>query len=646
MSHGKKLPPGEDNALGMGGDITRRDFLDAALLGVGGALLAAPAPASAHATARPLAQARADNWTGYGGVGDYAHANGNTQEVIVAAHRIRDGAYAKLPPGVSDTGEAYDLVVVGGGISGLAAAWYYKKGSGGARKCLVLENHPVFGGEARQNEFLVNGHRLIGPQGSNQGSVPRAGTDSPLNDIWSDLNLEREIRYQEWDASLKPLRFQMDNYAHMEGVDESLVDVGYFFDEHSGAPRPTWLRNIWANGLADAPFPDDVKRDLLKWRNSTGESTDEFRRKLDTMTYKDYIERELGLRPEVTKMAEPVVGLINGASPDAVSAFAASQIGMPGTSARVRGMNGPLPLSFPGGNAAYARCYVRSLLPAAMPTATNLDGIFEGKINFAALDRADEATRIRLGTTVVRVEHVAKAGSPDHVAVTYEKGGALRRVTAKRVIMASGGWVNKHVLADLPSAIGDAYGQFYYAPAMVVNVALTNWRFLYELGAPACRWFGDGFGFSCNIRRPMVAGAYQPPFHPDQPTILTFYLGLYTPGQSAYDQGVMGRAKLLEASYADIERRIRQQMITLFLDAGFNPSSDIAGIVLNRWGHARLLQPPGFHFGRDGKLSPREVVEQGYGNVLIAHSELNGHQNFTGAMAQGKRAAEQALAVS
>ncbi len=640
------VQPRDDDSLGMGDDITRRDFLDATLLGVGAALLSTPSPANARTTPATAGPGLDDAWTGYGGVGDYARANGNTQEVIVAAHRIRDDVYAKLPANVKDTGEVYDLVVVGGGISGLAAAWYFKKGSGGTKKCLVLENHPVFGGEARQNEFLVNGHRLIGPQGSNQGSIPRAGVDSPLNDIWTDLNLAREVKYQEWDSTLKPLRFQMDNYAHMEGVDESLVDVGYFFDEQSGASKPTWLRNIWTNQLSEAPFPDDVKRDLIRWRNSTGENTDEFRRKLDTMSYKDYIERELGLRSEVTKMAEPVVGLINGASPDAVSAFAASQFGMPGTSARVRGTSGPLPISFPGGNTAYARCYVRSLLPAALPTATNLEGIFGGKINFAALDRSDDATRIRLHTTVVRVEHVATAGAPDQVRITYEKGGVLRRVRARRVIMASGGWINKHVLGDLPVEMHDAYGQFYYAPAMVVNVALTNWRFLYKLGAPACRWFGDGFGFSCNIRRPMVAGGYEPPFHPDKPTVLTFYLGLYTPGLSAYDQGVMARAKLLEASYADVELRIRKQMVTLFQDAGFNAKTDIAGIVLNRWGHARLLQPPGFHFGRDGKSAPREVVEKGYGKILIAHSGLNGHQNFTGAMGQGKRAAEQALSGS
>ena len=629
----------------MSESFTRRDFLDTTLLGVGAALLSSPSPA--EAARRVAALPAVDNWTGYGGVGDYAHANGNTQEVIVAAHKIRDGGYKKLPSNVKDTGEVYDLVVVGGGISGLSAAWYFKKNSGGRKKCLVLENHPVFGGEARQNEFLVNGHRLIGPQGSNQGSIPRAGTDSPLNDIWSDLNLAREVQYAAWDSTLKPLRFQMDNYAHMEGVDESLVDVGYFFDQSSGAPKPTWLRNIWANKLDGTPYSDDVKRDLLKWRNAVGEE----HRRISGANSTRFLTRTTSSANSDSalksrKCRKQCVGLINGASPDAVSAFAASQIGMPGTSARVRGMNGPLPMSFPGGNSVYARCYVRSLIPAAMPTAMNLEGIFAGKIDFSALDRAGEPTRIRLHSTVVKVEHVATAGSPDHVAVTYEKGGVLRRVRARRVVMASGGWINKHVLGDIPSDITDAYGQFYYAPAMVVNVALTNWRFLYQLGAPACRWFGDGFGFSCNIRRPMVSGAYQPPFHPDKPAVLTFYLGLYTPGLKAYDQGVMGRARLLEASYADVEARIRTQMDTLFHDAGFGRSAE-GGSRRDRpqpLGTCAVAAAAGFSaFGQGGKPAPREVVEKGYGKILIAHSELNGHQNFTGAMAQGKRAAEQAL---
>src|SRR5690348_10398271 len=289
----------DDEALGMDQRITRKDFLNTTLLGMGAALLKAPAPSAVIDAVSSAAEAAPpDQWTGFAGVGDYARANGNTFPVLTAAHKIRDGAYTKLPSTTVDTGEVYDLAIVGGGISGLTAAYYFNKASGAGKKILIIENHPIFGGEARQNEFVVNGQRLIGPQGSNQGSIPRAGSATAIDEIWTDLGLSREVKYQEWDPTLKPLRFQLDNYAHMEGVDEALVDVGYYFDEHSGVRRPTWLRNIWANDLADAPFSPEVKQDLLKWRYAAGQNTDEFRRKLDTMTYKDYIERELGLRPE------------------------------------------------------------------------------------------------------------------------------------------------------------------------------------------------------------------------------------------------------------------------------------------------------------------------------------------------------------
>src|ERR1035437_3029208 len=156
-----------DDSLGMDESITRKDFLNASLLGVGGALLGAPAPgtmfyqsradSSAHGHAAP------DAWTGYAGVGDYARGNGNTFPVLTAAHKIRDGSYNKLPANTKDTGEVFDLVVVGGGISGLSAAYYFHKSAGGAKNCMVLENHAIFGGEARENDFLVDGYHLVGP---------------------------------------------------------------------------------------------------------------------------------------------------------------------------------------------------------------------------------------------------------------------------------------------------------------------------------------------------------------------------------------------------------------------------------------------------------------------------------------------------
>lgn len=631
----------DDRDLGLDAPITRKDFLNATLLGVGGLLLSSVAPAFARSGGSR--QDAGDAFTGFGGVGDYAASNGNTKAVLDAGHRVRDEAGRGVPANASDTGDIYDVVVIGGGIAGLAAAYTIAKATERRATCLVLENHPIFGGGAKQNEFDVRGVRLVGPQASNQFGVPRAGGTSIASEAWADFGLPRTFTYQAVDASVGHLRIPLDNYAHMDGVKETQVDVGYYFDERSGAATPVWRRNIWANDLADTPFSPQVRADLLRWRRTSGETTNDFRRRLDTMTYADYLEGELKLRSEVTRFAAPIVGLINGASPDGVSAFASAQIGMP-AAGRVRSQTGPLPQSFPGGNAAYARHFVKWLVPDGISGPAGLEGVHDGRVDFDALDRQGRTTRIRVGATVARMQHATSVADGEHVRVWYLKDGRMFTVRARTAVIAAGGAMARTMLADLPADIRAAYATFQHAPALVVNVALTNWRFLRALDVACARWFDDEFGFSCNIRRPMVIGASPKPMTPDDPTVLTFYMGLYAPGRPAGEQGQIGRARLLETSYADFERLIRRKMTTMFGRAGFDARRDIAGIVLNRWGHARLVQPPGFYYGRDGQPPAREIVARGYGRIAIGHSELGGHQSATGAMSQGQRAARQVLA--
>jgi spermidine dehydrogenase len=130
--------------------------------------------------------------------------------------------------------------------------------------------------------------------------------------------------------------------------------------------------------------------------------------------------------------------------------------------------------------------------------------------------------------------------------------------------------------------------------------------------------------------------------HPDRPAVLSFYMGLPVPGLPAAAQGATSRARFLATPYTDFELKIRRQMVTLFGGHGFRPERDIAAIVLNRWGHARLIEPPGFHYGVAGKPSPLERVREGYGRVAIGHSELNGAQHWGSALEYGKRAGEKA----
>ncbi len=407
----------DDRELGLAAAITRRDFLNTTLLGSGAGLLAAMAPLDW--LQRSALQQGTDEFTGYGGTGDYARSNGNTLPVLQAAHRLRDGAYRNLPANTTDTGQTYDLIIVGGGLSGLTAAWAYQKATGGAKRCLVLENHPIFGGEAKQNEFVVRGTRLVAPQGSNQFGAPRAGSGSLSDEVWSDLGLPRAFEYQPMHESVSGLRVPLDNYAHMDGVNEAQVDVGYFFDDGG------WRNNIWGDDLARAPFSEEVKRDLLKWR-TTGppETGDAFRRSLDTMTYAEFLEKKLGYRSEVTQYIAPVVGLINGISPDAVSAFASSQIGMPGVT-RPRGRTGPLPQSFPGGNSTLARHFVKHLVRGAISGEKTLEGVHNGRVDFSAL------------TKLVRPRASASA-QPCSVCSTPGPATSSSRLFTRRVVVCSG----------------------------------------------------------------------------------------------------------------------------------------------------------------------------------------------------------------
>jgi spermidine dehydrogenase len=643
-----------EDRIGLDQPITRRDFLNATLIGAGGALLDSQAPD--QLLAGQLATGR-DDWYGYGGTGDYAASHGNTPEVVSVAHDIRDGRYDRPAADLIETRETFDLVIVGGGLAGLGAAYQFHKTRRKGQTCLILDNHPIFGGEAKGNEFLVNGQRLIGPQGSNDFGVPQippgssatrdARRSRPLvTNLFAELKIPTEFTYQSWNERFKPLRFATDNYGPMMWTDHS-ASVGHFFDEDSHRVKPQWVVDLWDGRIDEAPLPERVRRDFLKWRTSAERPHhgNDFAQWLDSMTYKDYLEKVMGLGPEVTAYADPLVAGALGLGCDVTSAYTCFLLLMPGVKAFAPPYGEyPTLHSFPGGNAGFARYFAKFLNPDAIRGQYIFEDIMNGRVNFLALDRPGKAIRMRLSASAVRVEH---AGSPlrsDHVLVTYVKAGKTYRLKARGVVMAAGGCINRYVVRDLPPDHREAYQHFQYAPILVVNVALTNWRFMYKLGVTACRWWG-GFGFFCNIRRPMIIGDYRPPLDPEQPAVLTFYVTFCHPGLTAREQGSRGRGELLSTSFREYERQIRVQMVRLFGMAGFDPRKDIAGIILNRWGHAYVCPQPGFHFGRDGQPAPRDVIRQRFGRIAFGHSELEGHQNWVGAISNGMRAAKQAMEV-
>ena len=624
----------------LGLDITRRDFVNGALVGVGAALLGAPAPSAAAnriSLARDSFGKFNDDWTGYGGVGDYANSNGNVASVREAAHLIRDGLVDSLLAEVEDTGEIFDQVVVGGGFSGFGAAYQFNKDFGDEGRCLILDNHPVFGGEAKQNEFDVDGYRLFGPQGSNDFGPPAKQDQSLIAEIYRVTGLPFEYSFTPTDKSRSKLKVPLEHFYGMYWEEER-YDTGYFVETGEGH---RWVVNPRHDKLARLPwsaaFKDELNRAFADEKDYySGEEIDRW---LDSMSYKTLLEDVMGFSPQVTAYFDPVIAIsMGGVGSDVYSAYSAKLLDMPGTGIHYQyDPDVESAYSFPGGNAGILRHIVKYLNADSIEGDSAFEAVLSKPINFAALDRPENKINIRLNATVIDVRHAGAIDTAEFVEVTYHEGGKVRRVKARSVVMAIGGWVAKNVVTDLPDDIRQAYKQFHHSPVLVVNVALRNWRFLERLGIAAGRWF-EGFGGFFAIRRPMQTGKLTQPFDPDKPTVMTFYVPFNNPGFSPAEQGAIGRTEMLSKSYADYEQEIVEQMTVMFAEGGFDAGRDIAGIVLNRWGHAYISPQPGFHFGAGGRLSPREIVRKGYGRIEFGHSELTGYMSHTRALSEGVRA--------
>lgn len=596
-------------ALRQRGERTDRR-LDGALAGSGATLLAGCGGGSEAAD--PLTPS-GSAWTGYGGVGDYAQSNGNTEAVMTVAYEF---SKAHLP----------------------------------GRTCLMLENHPVMGGEAKQNEFLVDGHRLTAPQGSNGGltlkeSFVKGSYGHGLYDVYTDYYRELGLPAQ---FDLEPLaggaeRYDIPNYhfAPMAPGSESGFETGYHFRGHG------WVRNPARDKFASTPWPEAVRAQMDDYVHNRRDTLSGMRNAeawLDTVTYYDLLDR-LGYGAEVRRYIDPYIAVANfGVCGNAISALAAHRLGLPGTSIPAPVESGAADIgvvSFPGGNAAILRMMLARMIPGAITDDRSLAATVSSPIDFAAVDRAGAPLRIRLGATAIDVRHEGDPGGAEHVIVTYVHDGKIRKVCARSVVMASGGWVNRNIVRDLPDAHATAYADFHYGPVMTANVAVRNWRFFNKLGIIAARWF-DGLGWHVSVRRNVAFGDRKP-LTPDDPVVLTFYIPFLSPDLPATAQGPAGRQRLLATSYADFERQIRTLMMEMFGTSGFDARRDIAGIVLNRWGHAFCAPQPGFFFGRNGNPPPSEVIRQPHGRIVFAHSELQGLMSMAYAMTEAHRGATQAL---
>lgn len=624
-------------------NFTRRDFLGSTLLASGALLLGPLSPAELLAQ-----QSQQDEFTGYGGIGEYSNSNGNTLPVLQDGHKIRDAVFNPLPANVVDTNETYDCVVVGGGISGIAAALFFQRQASPNSKCLVLENHPIFGGEAKQNEFLVDGQRLIAHQGSAIYQLHKP--QSFLAQFYDSIGMTSpKLTYQKWAGPQPEMQLSRTPY---DAVGMQHGQYGFWFGAKFGGQKPgMWLIDPTGKKLEGAPISTSVRQEWLRFLTGTSVQEKPFERPktegdsvsryLDSITLEQHIMERFGLsRETIRTFLSPVEGGGSGLGPDALSAYADYAFETLDPVPDEEGMD----QMFPGGNTTIARLMVKSLIPSSIDGPHTVEGVSANAVNFSALDSPNSPARVRLSSTAVSVEHDGAPEKSATLSIVYTKNGKLYRVKARSAVLAGGSWTSKHIVKDLPENYRQAYAQFYRSPCMMANVAVRNWKFLYKMGLSGCRWFDGAIGNYMEVRKLAVTSGEPPTISPDSPIVLSLKVLYSYPGLSTEDQGHRGRGEMLSTPFRDYEGRIRQQFSDMFAASGFDAQRDIAGIILNRWGHAYLSPQPGFFFGQNGKPAPRETLRAApFGRIAFANTDLAGAMDHRFSILEAQRAVKQLL---
>lgn len=635
--------------------VTRRDFVGGTMVGSGAALLTAAAPgltgrAKAQTVDAPLT-GLGPEWTGPGGVGDYAGKNGNTADVVNAAHGdIRNGQLDKRIRDAKVVDDLYDLIVVGAGISGLTAAYVFQQGKPDA-KILILDQHAIFGGEAKQNDFDVDGYRLTAPQGSTGVVVPfKRAEESGFPSVFlKELGYPESFVFQEAKNLSQPIEIPQDMWSPMHIAWER-ADMAFYYEGKG------MVKNPWRNGFAEAPISDRLKKvlvDLELYRNPP--KRDDWDKWLDSMTYKEFllnvVKVPADLIDDVCAYLDPVMAAMGcGQGSDIISAYSAWNYMMPGVNGYSRYLNdGPDPTdgiylaTFPGGNTFAAKRFLKLAKPEALSGGTSLHELQYSNVNWDVLDRPGDAYRLRLSSTVFSVVHEGKPGKAQTVRVTYAKDGVMQSVRGKAVICAGQQHANRRICHDISREVREAMQAFHHSPVLVINIALRNWKFLDKLGVACVRWF-EGLGWWTGLRRNLVLdGKETQPLDPNKPVVLTQYIPFAVPGVPFPDQCTQARLQLFSMSFADIETQMREQFTKMFAEYGFDWDRDVAAIVTNRQGHAYMVGPPGFYFGKNGKPAPKEVLKKPFHRIAFSHSELSGAQMWETAAMEGERAAKQLL---
>jgi spermidine dehydrogenase len=643
-----------DCALGMHRKITRRDFLNGMAVGVGGVLAN---PWTGGLLSAQTLTASAQDRRGY-----YPPTlngmRGSHPGAFEVAHSLRDGTFWETAGKPVETGEEYDLVVVGGGIGGLAAAYFYRKQAGPSVRILILDNHDDFGGHAKRNEFHLGGRMLL----TNGGTVS----------IESPFPYSKEARGLLAELGIDPPALQKkyeNNHA------SSGLGFGYFFAKETfgterlvtNAPGGSYGRQDasgkWAEFLARTPLSAQAQQDIVRIQEAKvdymeGVPQEQKKSRLCKMSYQDFLLNVVKAHPDVIPFYQSRTHGLYGIGIDAVPALDCWAIHFPGFQGmgldRVpsKGLTftalgevtpqEEFHFHFPDGNASIARMLVRSLVPGSAPGNTAED-IVTASMDYGRLDRGDSPVRIRLNSTAVLARHVGDSASAKQVEVVYGRDQKAYSVRGKAAVLACWNMVIPYLCPDLPAEQKDALHYGVKVPLVYSVVGLRNWTAFHKLGLRGVSCPGM-YHTSMNLDQSAKIGDYKPPESPDEPILVHMLRTPCQPGLSAREQQRAGHYELLATPFETFERNIRDQLVRVLGSGGFDPARDIEAITVNRWphGYAYEYNPLWDPDWPEGKR-PCDIARQRFGRITIANSDAAAAAYTDQAIDQSYRAVQELL---
>jgi spermidine dehydrogenase len=617
-----------DRELGMKRNITRRDFLNGVAVTAGAAFMPWPQLAAADLAQADKNPEKSPDYyppalTGLRG----SHAGS-----FDAAHALRDGTFWDTAGTPLDTGETYDLIIVGGGISGLAAAHFYRKRAGANARILILDNHDDFGGHAKRNEFQAGKKTLLGYGGTYSIESPEPYSEVSKGVIEElGINVTSFPKYLDRDLYSSMGRgpkifFDKETFGTDKLVDDPCpFPGGETYDLAVAAP------DAWTHFMSEAPIAEQARKDVSRLCREKkdylpGLSAEQKKARLARISYAQFLTEQVGVHSDVIRLYQTISQTLFGVGIEAVAASDAADTGYPGFSgmgveAEALSNERKYFFHFPDGNASIARLLVRKLIPEAMPGNSATD-VVTARANYAKLDDKSSPLRLRLNSTAVRVKHVGDSARATEVEVAYARGGKVYAVRGKHAILACWNMMIPYLCEELPDAQKEALAFATKVPLLYTNVLLRNWTSFQKLGANAI-YAPGGYHTYVDLDLPVSIGEYHCSQTPEEPTVVHMSKAPCLAGRPARDQHIAGRIELYNTTFETMERKIRQQLARTLGAGGFDPARDILAITVNRWPHGYAYEYSSLwdKFVLEGGETPCERARKTFGRIAIANSD-------------------------